>query len=307
MKNFKNYMVAVSIFVSGYQATAMDTTKKHKPSLLKKCESIVIHLDYRKYESLLLANTDNIPEMNPRDKYALIALYTRLASDNPEEYKKQRPVRESLIIDEDICLASRSAIWLLQQAVVQEDDFLIRKIFDHGLSANARHHLQYEERPVFFYAQNIKIIELFQEYHADLTAGTQLRPNVFWVVFANPDCKNKTALVAFYLKNSISPAQMKTNDYENRHNHINATLLHDIAFHSKKYDGGRDYIEATRLILQQIPNMVNIINNRGKTPLDEAYPYTAEDKEYRYQENKIFTDLLKSYGAKISDEVNEST
>ncbi|HLJ31497.1 MAG TPA: hypothetical protein VKU36_03615 [Candidatus Babeliales bacterium] len=155
-------------------------------------------------------------------------------------------------------------------------------LFQHGIDPN----LQYDGIPVFFAAPTIEMIKTFMTYGANIHAETNKWPtfkkwndakeithmlqvknqstNVLWHILDN---KYGSELMEFYISCGISPKKQYTQEPLSGA----FCILHEFA--NPYYAGhleNRCILKKGEILLKSMPEMVNLQDSFGRTPLDIA-------------------------------------
>ena len=104
-------------------------------------------------------------------------------------------------------------------------------------------------------------------------------------------------MIPFYLNAGVDP---KTT------NNQGECLLHDIAFKVQRmvFD---DDIKVAQLILAKIPDMINHLDIKGRTPLDIAYEWNPnEDTNSMKERKQSLIQLFINHGAKTAKELKKN-
>lgn len=150
---------------------------------------------------------------------------------------------------------------------------MIKTLFEHNANPNICDRIT--DMPAFFCIKTPEVAELFTNHKKfNIHASTRLCPNILWKKLEKPE------LVSFYLDRNINIRTLYSN---------NQSLLHRAvcAF----YD-----LSIIELFITKIPDLINSLDNKSRTPLDMAM------SNYYSHKDKLIA-LFRKYGAKTFEEL----
>lgn len=153
---------------------------------------------------------------------------------------------------------------LLQNAVLHDDEQMIKVLFKNKANANARCHGE----PLFYHVKTVKIAQIFVTRNCEIhTQYNEFCPNVLWRVLH----KNyPSELLSFYLMYEIDAKT--TLDCSKEEMQGGNCLLHELANPTSLYiHDVQNFLRKGHILLAIIPKMINKKNNDGKTPTDLAH------------------------------------
>jgi hypothetical protein len=157
----------------------------------------------------------------------------------------------------------------------------------HHVNSNAED----EHGPIFFNAKTIEMVQLFINNGVDIHTENKYQTNVLWRIL---DDAYPSDLMIFYLAQGINPKKLRLFD--------KSCLLHAFAEPTFNYmwcyPKNIDVLKKGELLLNAMPDMVNMVNVFGKTPLDVAME-TLKKIEEQAEE------MEKEYGIRLSPSHDE--
>ena len=180
---------------------------------------------------------------------------------------------------------------LLRRAIYKNDTDMITILFKSGANPNQK----ILRNPNFYDIKTIDIAKIFTVNKVDWnTEGSPQNPNVLWYnIFCYPSSK----LIEFYLNHHVDAKKVASDGN---------CLLHYLVSHPFPcmYNID-DYIKIGALLLKAAPEMVDRLNNSGKTPIevaqkkmenrDASHPiYQANKQLISLFEEQIFINKIKN-------------
>jgi hypothetical protein len=150
---------------------------------------------------------------------------------------------------------SKDVLW---DAVRRDDIYMTELLLKNGVSPNI--YLPVFSRPVFFGINNPDMATVFAKHKIDFNQKSNSFPNVLWHCFAYKYCNNKLSeLIRFYLDHGVNPELLNPNNGQ--------CLLHYVV---ERLDikQSTSYVDGIWLLFSVINHQINIIDNKGNTPLD---------------------------------------
>lgn len=186
----------------------------------------------------------------------------------------------------------------LFNAVKKNDIQTIKTLFECGdLDPN----ITDNQRPLFFYAPTADMALLFTNNGVNVHATDAHGANVLQYLI---DKNYPTDLIGLYLACDVNTRYKES------------CLLHLFCHQLPKKNFAK-HIELAKILLTLMPNMINAIDSKGRTPLDIAQTHcpdkSSSDDETQSQDSssgederqycKALCELLKSLGSKTSQEL----
>ena len=156
---------------------------------------------------------------------------------------------------------------LLEKSVLENDVQMVTTLFKHGADPNKEGLL----RPIFFYAKNVEMAKIFIDNKVNIHAkGISNIPSVLWHII---DKGYPSELMNFYLTHNVDTTVLNLHE---------CSLLHKIA---NPFSANPSYVMNTdnflnqaKLLLNAMPEMVNQLNFKKRTPLDVALKNSEKRK-----------------------------
>lgn len=203
---------------------------------------------------------------------------------------------------------------LLHVAVMHDDAQFVATLFKYHADSQATDGI---EEPIFWLAKTVEIAQLFIGNGVDLHAvnSTLINPdpNVLWHIIDNEIYPSE--LMALYLKNHVNAKPLYYDKFLLLHNAHpesyrqgdNYCLLHTLSWWNshKKINNIDDFLKKGELLLNAIPDMINTLNENGKTPLDVAQEGLKNAKTPEAFKGLIV--LLRMRGALTAQELTAQT
>jgi hypothetical protein len=176
-------------------------------------------------------------------------------------YQSNRKIIWGLINSE----ASLEKNILIRSALEYDDKKLIQFLFDKNQIHQSTH--DWNDTPIFFYAQTIEMIQLCQDNNIKLLLDTSGKfylsrnhdvPNILWAAISNH--KTPSKMVEFYLNKNVS-LQPRFDG---------CTLLHELARCCSPNTNIDNMLNKGKLLLAKEPLLINCLNKELKSPLDCA-------------------------------------
>jgi len=163
---------------------------------------------------------------------------------------------------------------LLTLATRYNDKKMITLLFKNGVSPHQKHKLLGD--PDFFYINTIKIAKTFIANNVNLNMeGLGYGAYLLWYLI---QYKKPSELVEFCLNHHVNAKTIEPSDgYCILHFIVGAAT--STVRHAGKYAIDY-YIKICALLLKAVPEMVDLLNNEGETPIDMARDIMAEYDEY---------------------------
>jgi len=194
---------------------------------------------------------------------------------------------------------------LLALAIRYSDKKMITLLFKNGVSP---HQKNKNGDPDFFYIRTIKIAKTFiaNNVNLNMEGSSEYGPYLLWSLISHGIFPSE--LVEFYLNHHVDAKKIEPSD--------GYCILHYIvgAATSTVRCAGKYaidyYIKVCALLLKAVPEMVDLLNNRGETPIDWARDIMAEYKDnynynHVYKLNKQFIALFEKQ--KLINEIKKSS
>jgi len=185
---------------------------------------------------------------------------------------------------------------LLQSAVWQNDAQLVATLFKHHATPDAK----WCGEPIFFQAATIELAQMFIDKGADVQAkDDESKTNVLWTVVNNAYPSN---FMALYLAHHVDAKKLSI--------YNDSCLLHALAAKPNyiyyKINNIDDFLRKGKLLLDAIPDMVNTLNRKGRTPIDVAQKSFERSERIGSQDAQVFKQLIalfREYGGKTAQEL----
>ncbi len=181
---------------------------------------------------------------------------------------------------------------LLHKALIKKDTDLIRLLLKHNADPNQLHP---NIGPLFFFAPNIVIADLFLKNGTDFNAKDRKGNNVLWYVHTL-----SFELINFYIKHNVDTRYINPLD--------GTCILHILANPSFKYiQDSNNFYKKGVLLIKAIPDMVNTLDKKGKTSIDlmeeKAKREFYKHSTYYGKPFKKLIALYRSFGGKTAQEL----
>lgn len=149
---------------------------------------------------------------------------------------------------------------LFLAAIEKNDKEMLTEFFKNGANPNQKYD---SWEPDWFSIRDIDTVKMFIAQEVDLHGGRGAYLNVLWYSIACDDFSPQ--LIDFYLKNNVDARGIDRDGN---------CILHRIAIYSSlclNPVSCDDYEKITKLFVKAAPELIDIKNNKGKTPLKFAY------------------------------------
>jgi len=156
---------------------------------------------------------------------------------------------------------------LLDKAVCFGDSEMVKILFEHGEDPTKQTSLELDRflptlRPLFFNAGTKEVAQVFLDYGVDLHATDAYGHNVLSYIYRTPSLP--VEVLAFYLHHPSLVKQSLCG---------NTDILHNLGSSVRKYVelNNNSLLEKAKTLLNATSamNMINALNKKGHTPLDE--------------------------------------
>lgn len=142
---------------------------------------------------------------------------------------------------------------LLHKALLKKDTELIKLLLECNADPNQ---INPNKGPLFFNAPTVYIADLFFKKGAELNAKDKQGNNVLWYVHRLP-----LELIQFYIEHKVDTRYINSSD--------KTCILHALASPSVRYiNNSNDFFKKGVLLIKTIPDMVNTLDERDRTPTD---------------------------------------
>lgn len=143
---------------------------------------------------------------------------------------------------------------LLHKVLIQNDnDLCIKLISDFNADPNQLHP---NKCPLFFLVNNTVLADLFFKKGVDINAKDKDGNNVFWYLH-----QLSLELIQFYINHGVDTRYINPVD--------GGCILHVLANPTfKNIYNSNDFYKKGVLLIKTIPDMINMLNKKGKTPID---------------------------------------
>jgi hypothetical protein len=182
---------------------------------------------------------------------------------------------------------------LLNNVVHHYDKQMLTALFDNNANPNQRNILR--SSPIFFDVQTIEIAQMFINNGVNLHAkGNDLIPHVLWACLAYG---HSVELIEFYLGHKVDTRCIDT------------SILHALATYMLSQRSNIDrYIRIVQLLLKADPDMINMLDNYKKTPLDCAKIGMKRPTIYKesYELYQALIELFEQHGGKTAKQLKQN-
>lgn len=179
---------------------------------------------------------------------------------------------------------------LLQNAVLHDDEQMIKILFKNKANPNARCHGE----PLFYHIKTVNIAQMFVTRNCKIDAKyNQFCPNVLWRTMHQ---KYPSELLSFYLMYEVNA--QTTLDRSQEEVQGGNCLLHELANPTSLYiHDVQNFLRKGHILLAIMPQMINKRNNDGKTPTDLAHEsFKAAKTHGKPEAFKRLIALFKQHG-----------
>lgn len=184
---------------------------------------------------------------------------------------------------------------LLHKVLIERDVDLLSLLLYFNANPNQIHP---NKGPLFFFAPTVNIVDLFVNKGADLNSKDKNGNNVLWYVH-----RLSRELIEFYIEHKVDMRYINPSD--------NTSLLHALANPSVKYiNNSNGFFEKGVLLVEKIPDMLNVIDKSGKTPIDLMQEKIKREfynnSMYYAKPFKQLITLYIGYGGKTAQELTQN-
>lgn len=193
--------------------------------------------------------------------------------------------------------------FLLQKAVFKNDIQMVETLFKHHASADVMliEHVKYGHdalwNPLFFHIKTTEIARMFikQGVHAHIPEN-DCKAKIFHQIIEDA---YPSEIMALYLEHNIDAVKINFSDH--------SCMLHIFANpFTMRIDNIENFLTKGMVMLNAMPDMVNVLNNYGQTPLDVAQKSLKASNEYGTPQafQKLIA-LFREYGGKTIEELEK--
>lgn len=210
------------------------------------------------------------------------------------DYKKYRTVPLALVYsgaDADV----KPKLWstCLASAVDEDDELAVAMLLKHNANPYQLTNSRQCER-ICFHASTVAIAKLFLE---KIDNKSELLSNLEYIDGLLSD-HYSSEIMEFWFDYGVNPGEI----YYAGHNCLFHVLVDTIYEYGNTIE---NILAKGELLLKHIPNMVNTINRRGKTPMDEAIIADNSNNCCLPDAHKALIKLLRQHGGKTAQELEE--